>query len=841
MTLLLFLARLALLACPRRFRREHGRALLQTFASDVRLPNGRVWWRGGVAAVFDLVGVGLAERARFARRLRADLWQASRSLRANPGMTAASVLVLALGIGLLAAMFALTDPYTFRPLPYLRADELVAIEPGRNQRGARVPSVDEWSAQTHLFQGVAVYGRDYGPPVVIDGRSRVLTTYKVSGNFFSVLGVPGPTTAEWRAASSALEAPVLWSSHGQRRAVTRFRPGDRLTRKDDRGLRVIGVLPPTFTFPSTSGQPDAVTFFQDPDLATVTYFERGMSSTARVTIIARLQPAITSEAIRQALPNADAFDELTVTPLDEWLTRDLQPLAWGAFAAGALVLLVCAGNVANMFMARGTHRLHEFATRVALGASRRDILRLWAVELALVATCGLLLGVLFAWMTLDVVSTTIPDMYVVLGQPAVTFRVTAVAAGVAWFAFVTGIAPAVVITRLASRSLFERSATSGGRRLRTMRVMFAAGQTSLAVMLAIGAAMLVQSYLNLVARDTGYDESTLYVNVDGIDTLRPAGVQEIAAAIGELQRLPGVTAVAATSGRVVGEVWFRRGVEIDGAKAAVDVQPVSDEYFEVSGLGILQGRSLQPGDDNWRAVVVNQSFAKEHWPDASPIGRQLTLGPRVSTVVGLSRDALDQGLVQAATPSVYVAMAGSGFSSGVRFLIRVATGENVPADRIRAAILAVNPTAEVHDVETVGARLMHTIRDRTFATLVLTLFCVAGGLVTATGLAGIVSFVVARRTKEIAIRVAIGAKPSDIRRLVTREAVSSAMTGAVIGLLVGRWLSTWLESLVFGVEAGSWMTALVAVTASVLIFVVTSLMAARRAVRLSPNQALRVD
>jgi predicted permease len=841
MTRLLLLARLALLAFPRRFRREHGRSLVQTFVADVRLPDGSPSWRRGLAAACDLVRAGFGERARFAGRLRADAWHAWRSLSANPGTTAATVLVLSLGIGLLAAMFALTDPFILRPLPYARADELVAIELGQNKRGARVPTVDEWRAQTHLFQGVAVYAGDYGPPVSIDGRWRRLDTYKVSGDFFAVIGIPGPAAPDWRAASSAFEAPALWSSRARRQRAKTIRAGDALSRKEDRALRVIGVLSPRFTFPSTSGQPDAVTFFAEPDLASATYYERGMSARPPATVIARLQPGVTPDVVRQALPNADTFGRLTVTPLSDWLTRDLQPLAWGAFAAGALVLLVCAGNVANIFVARGTYRLREFATRGALGASHRDLLRLWMVELLLVTGCAVLLGLLLTWISLNVVSTLIPDAYVVLGQPAMTARVGAFAALIALFVFLTGITPAAIVTKLASHGVFDRSSLTESRRIRTMRVVFAAGQTALAVVLAIGAAMLGQSYVNLIGRDKGYDESALYVNVDGISATRPAGVREIASSIEALQRIPGVTAVAATTGRIVGETRFSRGVRIDGVMVDVDVQPVSDGFFDVSGLGILQGRPLQPGDEHWKSVVVNQSFAKEHWPDESPVGRQMTNGPRVFTIVGVTRDALDRGLPADATPSIYVAIDGSGFSSGARFLIRVARGTDVPADRIRAAILGVSPTVHVDDIDTVGARLMQTIRDRTFATAVLTFFGIAGGLVTVTGLVGIVSFVVARRTKEIAIRTAIGARPSDIRRLVVREAVGAAIAGGLAGLVLGRWLSTWLESLVFGVDAGSWMTAVAAVTASLVILIAASLIPARRAVRLQPNQALRVD
>jgi putative ABC transport system permease protein len=463
------------------------------------------------------------------------------------------------------------------------------------------------------------------------------------------------------------------------------------------------------------------------------------------------------------------------------------------------------------------------------------------VEQLLVVNCGLLLGLTLTWASLGTISSMIPDTYVVLGEPAMSGRVVGFAAIVAMFVFLSGMIPAAVIMRLSSLGLFERSSATESHGLRTMRVAFAAGQTTLAVVLAIGAAMLVQSYVNLTRRDAGYDESTLYMNVDGINTNTPDGVGQITSSIEALQRIPGVTGAAATSGRVVGETRFGYGARIDGANVSLDVQPVSDGYFDVAGLGILQGRALQPRDARWRGVVVNHSFAKQHWPDVSPLGRHMTRGPDVITVVGITRDALDQGLVKRATPSVYVAIDGSGFSSGARFLIRLAPGQHIPADQIRAAILGVVPTADVGDIDTVGGRLMATIRDRTFATTVLTVFGLAGALVTVAGIVGVVSFVVARRTKEIAIRAAIGAAPSDIRRLVVREAVGATIAGGLIGLFVGRWLSTFLESLVFGIQAGSWTIALVALMIALVIMSLAALVPAQRAVRLQPSKALRAE
>jgi predicted permease len=765
---------------------------------------------------------------------------------ARPGATAGTVMIFSLGVGLLSAMFALTDPFILRPLPYARPHELVHLEsivhmgPG----GVLPPlNVRDLAARTDLFRGVAAFrhlDRDARQGTM--GSADSLREGAVSPNFFDVLGVDGPMVATWSASASTVEIPILLMSEGFRTlSAEDRRPGHRLVRQDGTAFRVFGRAPSRFVYPTNYGQPDGLVPFVPGDAYTVASMPGGgLSVTENYLLLARLKEGVTPTVVEAAL-NGPSGPRVKAHVLSDWLRGDLQRLAWGAFGASVLVLLVCAGNVANIFVARAVWRFKEFATREALGASRGDIVRLWAVESALVTGAALVLGLTVAWLSLRVSSQVIPQQYVGLGEPAINTRVVGVAAAVAAVVTILGLIPAALISRLAPRALSGRLGTES-RRVRAIRIGFTVAQTALAMILAIGAGLLVQSYVNLMRQDKGYHLDSLATGI-GFVAARPsadrfAGLQ---ASIDELRRLPGVRAVGATAGRLVDDHWKRIPVTVRGLDDVVDTAPITEDYFAAAGIALVSGRELRAGDRQWNGVVVNQAFVAKYLEGVGPLGQLVGDGNRAAAIVGVVRDVLDRGMAETSTPLIYNLMEGDDPVYFVRFVVRPAEGHTIRSDQIRTAIDRAWPEAIVGDVSTLGTLLANTVRERTFATIVLTLFCLAGGSVTVAGLVSIVSFVVARRTREIAIRTAIGATPGDIRRLVVREAVIAAIGGGVVGLVMGRWLSTWLQSLVFGVEAGSWTTATAAVAGSLIIMIGAALIPAGRAVQLQPNEALRVE
>jgi predicted lysophospholipase L1 biosynthesis ABC-type transport system permease subunit len=275
-------------------------------------------------------------------------------------------------------------------------------------------------------------------------------------------------------------------------------------------------------------------------------------------------PGQVEQALTQKLPSGRMIT-VTVERLSDRVVGKMRPLAYGAFGAGLLVLLVCAGNMANLFLARTSYRAREFATREALGANRADIGRLWLTELALTAALSVAGGIAIAWVVLAIVAGVIPVEYARLGAPAVTSRVAAFAVFCGAIVVVAGLIPAAFLGRLIPRALMGQSVSAAGRRLRFLRPAFGALQAALAMVLAIGAAMLIQSYINLQRQDTGYDPDTIVLRASYPAAHGPALEDAIQESIRRLRAIPGIQSVSATT-KAVGEgqmggavdAWFRQ-------------------------------------------------------------------------------------------------------------------------------------------------------------------------------------------------------------------------------------------------------------------------------------------
>jgi hypothetical protein len=401
--------------------------------------------------------------------------------------------------------------------------------------------------------------------------------------------------------------------------------------------------------------------------------------------------------------------------------------------------------------------------------------------------------------------------------------------------------PVWLARRVGPGAVFGRQGSGDAPKMRPIRFAVTAVQSGLAVVLATGAALLLQSYANLVTQDTGFDRQALAVSVRFPSGRSGAALQaEVDAAIVELRRLPSVQQVAASVGSMVDLVGSGMGLTVNGRGAPTSRKAVTPDFFDATGLSIAAGRPLQSEDRNTSGVVVNRAFVREHWPDGIAVGKTVGFGKRSIPVVGVTDDAFDVALDSAPKPTVFVLLDGAT-ATALTFMIRGTGNPDALREPVRRALASASPGIAIREYSTVGQRLSQSVRDRSFATLMLTFFAIAALGVSVAGVIGVVMFIVAGRTREIAIRVAIGARSRHVRWLVTREAFWAATTGAVAGAIAGRWLSRSVESFVYGVEAGSWTTTLAAAGAAVLLMALAARLPARRALRLDPTAALRVE
>ena len=787
-------------------------------------------------------------------RLSADLRHAWRSIAVHAGSAIGVVVVVGVGVGALSSAFALADPYLFRPVPYRDPSELVAVSwDWRGQlpiSGEHTLAVDNW-LRPDLFSAAATHG--YASREILDIRGQYVSvsTLPVGVDFFAVLGgqaeaVARAFAAAGRAATASSRAPVVLTADGARKVEVpngrAMEPGDILTTRGGASFEVLGILGPGFVLPD-GRKADVIRPHHPEHLVTVTVTPQGRTAHSEVSaLVARLRPGITLAAAVSALSYGSPSGDVRVTPVADLLTRRSRPAAWGISLAGVLILFVCVGNVSNLALVRYSGRREEAGVRLALGATRRDLFRLWALEGALLVAAATTVALVGTLVLLRSTASLMPLEYLTFGAPSLTIRVAVFAVLASLLVWVVGIASIAVLVTGRRGQPEAWQAMRARRGTHAWRIASIGIQAALAMILAVGASLTSRSYLNLVSQDSGYREEALVVSLLPSPT-RADPMTLAQPALNALRSLPGVTAVAATNGPIVGEIVAKEQLVVGGEHVFVDVAGVTPEFFDVAGIGIVRGRAFTPEDIVAMPLVVNEAFARryltgETW-GAVPVARGSGRARRPGVIVGVVRDVFDDGLAAPPSPTVYYRLDRGERALSLRYLLRVDDGMRPADDQIRRVLFAATPQSTVLDIETIHEGLGESIRDQTFAALVLTLLTLAGGAVAVFGIIGVVSHAIARQLRDLAIRNVLGARPAHLQRLVAQEAIVAGGAGSLFGFVVGMWLSRWLESLAYGVQVGSFAEFAAVAACGVVLVVAVALMPTRRLRRGSLAQVLR--
>jgi putative ABC transport system permease protein len=777
-----------------------------------------------------------------------------------------AVVGLALGIGANSAIFTVMNAVLLRPLPYKEAEQLVLLwqlnrHNGDHEIKLTAPDYIDWKEQNSVFLDIAAFNANSGLGLNLSGAghpARISAT-SVTGNLFSVLGV---TPALGRSFLPDEErpgsAPVCILSDGLWRRRFGSDPkilGKALTLNGEIWT-VVGVMPAGFRFP------------QSVDLwvpAMVRSTARTKHTQHYLGVIARLKPGLSLDHAQAELdalarrmelqyPETNAGLGIRLVPLRTQITGNIRPALLVLFGATAFVLLIACTNLANLLLVRATVRQAEMSLRLALGASRTRLVRQLLTESALLGLLGGILGLILAFAGTRLLLNHSPSNFPRTNEIAVDGRVLAFTLGLSVFtAVVFGVVPALQASKpdLIRTLKVGGSGFAMGHGWQRLRLLLVASEMALALVLLIGASLMIRSFFRLQEVNVGFDPLNILTMNTTLTVDRYPAPRQIAFyrdVVERIRALPGVTSVGAIdnlplggsdvhSFGIVGRSTWDPGDEPSG-----EFSVVTPQYFNAIGIPLTRGRYFTEGDGNEapRIAIINDAVANRYWPQEDPLGKKITIDferePR--EIVGVVGNVRHLGIDQQEPLQVYSPHSQIG-GAAMYLVVRTASDPLNLVPSVRAAVEAVDHDQPVYDIRTMEQRLSESVSSRRFNMLLLGIFAAIALLLAGGGTYGVMSYFVTQQTRDIGIRMAMGADRVKILTLVVGRGVVILFSALTVGAGVALAFSRVMSGLLFGVSALD----LTSIVGASLLLTMAVLLAcylpARRASRVDPMVALR--
>ncbi|MFL6285550.1 MAG: ADOP family duplicated permease [Pyrinomonadaceae bacterium] len=830
---------------------------------------------GARDAAYGVRGGGLMET------LLQDIRYGARVLARHKGFTAVAVITLALGIGANTAIFSVVNELLLRPLPYRDAERVVMLwevtPEGRHQNTTSRKNFLAWREQSKSFETIAAFS-DQRANLTGAGDPEEVSTQMASSGLFNVLGVDavvGRTFTKDDIEPGAPRVAVLSYGLWQRRfGGDRGVVGRPITLSGE-PYTVIGVVPANFQWHirsrSGTGKPAEVwTLLTMPASqadAVGAWHGRFLS------VVGRLKPGVSREQADAELKTIEARiseDDpqyskgysAEVIHVREQLVGNVRPALWLLLGAVGFVLLIACANVANLLLARAASREKEIALRTALGARRMRIVRQLLTESLLLALLGGLGGLALAWWGIQALVAISPRDLVNLQGVGLNLTVlwwTLAVVVVTGILF--GLVPALEATRVdLNDTLKEGGKGASGQRARSrgLRGALVVAEVALALVLLVGAGLLVKSFARMRNIDTGFRTDNVLTMVVRLPEAKynedPKVVGFFRQTLERVRAIPGVRSVGIVNylplygglGSATGFTVEGRPAPPPGEEPSTNVRVSDVGYFGAIGIPVLRGRNFTEVEDAQarHVVIVSESFARKYFPGEDPLGKRVAVEmfdkPTPTEIVGVVGDVRYDSLTDAAEPTVYFPHPELTYS----FMTLVIHADGDPAQltpAIRREISGIDPDQPISDVRTMTQVMAETVGRARFSTLLFGIFAGLATLLAAVGIFGVMNYSVTLRTREIGLRMALGAQPARVLVLVLRQGLVLTLVGVGLGLAVSLALTRVMSSLLFGVDATDPATFAAIVPLLTTVSLIACYIPARRATRIDPLVALRYE
>jgi putative ABC transport system permease protein len=797
-----------------------------------------------------------------------DIRYAFRVLLKRPGFAAMVILMLALGIAANTAIFSVVNGVLLQPLPYPDSDRLVALRDSNlsKQPDSQVApgNFAEWQKQTTVFSALEAY-RTVSYNLTGEGAPERLLAGRVSVGMFKMLGAQPILGRDFLAEEEQVgheKVVIIGESLWRRRFGSETSVIGKALKISGESFTVVGVMPSTFRLPDQ----------RERELWTPIAFkdsEKSLHQAHYIDVIGRLKSDISVEQARGELntiatrlaeqyPDANLGWNVRVTPLLDFVVGDTKTILWVLFSAVGLVLLIACANVMNLMLARAVTRQREMAIRAALGAGRLRIVRQLVTESVILA----LLGGLIAWplassglkVVLALAPADLPRISAarIDGRALLFTLVITLLSGI-----IFGLAPAFEIVKFDPNSTLKNTGSEGNRGVVQRRLgnLLIVTEVAIALVLLVGSGLLIRTVWRLRNVDPGFNYNNALAVTLQLSEKKYSDDQKVAAFSQQLLQqtavLPGVEAVGVA--RILPVIHdLPTGIYIEGRPREPDSKlpqtnysSVSPDYFKAMGIPLLTGRTFNDGDiaNSVRVAIVSESFAKRFFVNENPIGKRInvTTGPEAfREIVGVVGDVKQKGLNRETQPHAYEPFAQAP-SQFMTLVVRTSVEPNSLVPGIRSKVFEIDNELPLQSVRTLDRMITNSISQQKFISALLAVFAGVALLLAIGGLYGVISYAVSQRTRELGIRIALGARVPDVLQLVLRQGMTFVLIGELIGLSGAYALTRLLVGLLFGIKPTDTLTFGFVTLALSSVAFLACYIPARRATRVDPLVALRYE